>query len=65
MDRAAAERRSFGFRLFASGKDEGLLMRPETGTFCIGDTEAAFSVANLRKGRISSCASSSTAVRRR
>jgi hypothetical protein len=41
MDRAAAERRSFGFRLFASGKDEGLLMRPETGTFCIGDTEAA------------------------
>ena len=44
VDRAAAERRRFGFRLFAGGADEGLLVliRPESGTICLGETEAPF-----------------------
>ena len=52
MDRVEAERNRFGFRLFAGGNSEGLLvlMRPETGTICIGDTEAPFAVADLPKG---------------
>ncbi len=52
MERAAADRRRFGFRLFAGENSEGLLIliRPETGTVCIGETEAPFSVANLPDG---------------
>ena len=52
MERAAADRRRFGFRLFAGENSEGLLVliRPETGTVCIGETEAPFSVANLPDG---------------
>ena len=52
MDRAAAERRRFGFRLFAGGTDEGLLVliRPESGTICLGETEVPFAVADLPAG---------------
>ena len=52
LDRAAAERRRFGFRVFAGGKSEGLLVmiRPESGTICVGETEAPFSVADLPEG---------------
>ena len=51
MDRAAAERKRFGFRLFAGGNNGLLvLIRPETGTLCVGETEAPFSVADLPEG---------------
>ena len=52
VDRAAAERRRFGFRLFAGGDDEGLLVliRPESGTICLGETEVPFAVADLPEG---------------
>ena len=52
VDRAAAERRRFGFRLFAGGNDGGLLVliRPESGTICLGETEAPFAVADLPEG---------------
>ena len=52
VDRAAAERRRFGFRLFAGGADEGLLVliRPESGTMCLGETEVPFAVADLPEG---------------
>jgi sucrose-6-phosphate hydrolase SacC (GH32 family) len=50
--RAEAERKRFGFQLFASEKNEGLpiLLRPETGTLRVGATEAPFAVASLPKG---------------
>jgi sucrose-6-phosphate hydrolase SacC (GH32 family) len=52
VDRAQAERKRFGVRLFADGGDAGLLvlLRPETGTLCVGDTEAPFAVADLPAG---------------
>ena len=52
LDRAAAERRRFGLRLFAGGNSEGLLVliRPESNTVCVGETEAPFSVADLPEG---------------
>ncbi len=52
VDRAQAERKRFGVRLFADDRDEGLLilLRPETGTLCVGDTEAPFAVADLPAG---------------
>ena len=42
----------FGVRLFADDRDAGLLvlLRPETGTLCVGDTEAPFAVAELPAG---------------
>ncbi len=52
VDRAQAERKRFGVRLFADDRDSGLLvlLRPETGTLCVGDTEAPFAVAALPAG---------------
>ena len=52
VDRAEAERRRFGVLLFADDDHEGLpvLLRPESGTICVGDTEAPFAVANLPPG---------------
>lgn len=52
VDRAQAERKRFGVRLFADDRDAGLLvlLRPETGTLCVGDTEAPFAVAELPAG---------------
>jgi sucrose-6-phosphate hydrolase SacC (GH32 family) len=52
VDRREAERRRFGVHLFAGDECEGLpvLVRPETGTLCIGDAEAPFAVADLPEG---------------
>ena len=52
VDRAEAERRRFGVLLFADDDHEGLpvLLRPESGTICVGATEAPFAVANLPPG---------------
>ena len=52
VDRAEAERRRFGVLLFADDDHEGLpvLVRPESGTICAGDTEAPFAVADLPTG---------------
>ena len=52
VDRAEAERRRFGVLLFADDDHEGLpvLLRPESGTICVGATEAPFAVANLPQG---------------
>jgi beta-fructofuranosidase len=50
--RAEAERKRFGFQLFAGEKHEGLpvLFQPETGSLRLGGTEAPFSVAALPRG---------------
>jgi len=52
IDRPEAERKRFGFLLFATDENEGLpvLVRPESGTICIGETEAPFAVADLPDG---------------
>ncbi|MFO0925853.1 MAG: LamG-like jellyroll fold domain-containing protein [Gemmataceae bacterium] len=52
VPRAQAERKLFGVTLFADGKGGGLpvLLRPETGTLRVGDTEAPFAVADLPPG---------------
>ena len=52
VDRAEAERRRFGVLLFADDDHEGLpvLLRPESGTICVGATEAPFAVADLPQG---------------
>lgn len=52
VDRAQAERKIFGFTLFADGKGGGLpvLFRPETHALRVGATEAPFSVADLPAG---------------
>ena len=49
IDRRQAERKLFGFVLFADGKGNGLpvLLRPENGTIRVGTTEAPFSLADL------------------
>ena len=49
VDRKDAERRRFGFLLFAGDESEGLplLFRPEAGTICLGESEAPFAVADL------------------
>ncbi len=49
VDRKEAERKRFGFRLFAGGTGEGLLIlfRPESGTVCLGNNEAPFALADL------------------
>lgn len=50
--RAEAERKRFGFTLFSDGKTGGLpiVIRPETRTLRVGNTEAPFAVADLPKG---------------
>ncbi len=50
--RAQAERKLFGFTLFADGKGGGLpiLFRPETGALRLGTTEAPFALADLSPG---------------
>ena len=47
-----AERKRFGIQLFADDSNEGLqiMIRPETGTLCVGETEAPFAVADLPEG---------------
>jgi arylsulfatase A-like enzyme/sucrose-6-phosphate hydrolase SacC (GH32 family) len=52
VDRGQAEHKRFGFRLFAGEGQEGLpiLIRPETGTLRVGETDAPFSVADLPEG---------------
>jgi beta-fructofuranosidase len=52
VERQEAERQRFGFLLFSSDNDEGLpiLVRPESGTICVGETEAPFAVADLPDG---------------
>lgn len=52
IERAQAERKRFGFQVFAGEKNEGLpiLIRPETRTLRVGTTEAPFAVADLPKG---------------
>lgn len=50
--RAEAERKLFGFTLFADGKGGGLpvVLRPETGTLRVGSAEAPFVVSDLPAG---------------
>jgi beta-fructofuranosidase len=52
IERQQAERKRFGFWLFAGDGHRGLpiLVRPETGTLRMGDTEAPFFVADLPPG---------------
>ena len=52
IDRREAERKRFGFTLFAGSEGEGMLVlfRPESGTICVGDSEAPFAVADLPGG---------------
>jgi beta-fructofuranosidase len=52
LDRSQAERKRFGFRLFADEDNEGLLVlfRPETGTLRLGHSEAPFAVSDLPPG---------------
>ena len=52
VDRAEADRKRFGVQLFADDGGEGLLilLRPESGTLCVGETEAPFAVAELPAG---------------
>ncbi len=52
IDRSEAERKRFGLLLFSAGDGEGLpiLLRPESGTICIGEAEAPFVVADLPAG---------------
>ena len=52
VERAQADRKHFGFYLFADDRNEGLpvLIQPETGTLRLGATEAPFAVADLPAG---------------
>ena len=52
VDRAEAERKRFGFQLFADESHDGLpiMIHPETGMLRIGATEAPFAVADLAPG---------------
>lgn len=52
VDRAQAERKQFGFTVFSDGKGGGLpiVVRPETRTLRLGNTEAPFAVADLPPG---------------
>ena len=52
IERREAERKRFGFRLFADDENPGIpiIFKPETGTLRLGDTESPFSVAALPKG---------------
>jgi len=52
LDRREVERKRFGVQMFADEGSEGLpvLIRPESGTICVGDTEAPFELAELPEG---------------
>ncbi len=52
VDRAEAERKRFGFQLFADDSHEGLpvMIHPESRTIRLGTTEAPFAVAELPEG---------------
>ena len=52
VDRAEADRKRFGIQLFADDAKEGLqiMLRPETGTLCVGETEAPFAATDLPLG---------------
>lgn len=52
ISRSEAERKLFGFTLFADGKGGGLplVFRPETGTIRLGSAEAPFAVSDLPAG---------------
>jgi beta-fructofuranosidase len=52
VDRSEAERKRFGLLLFAGEGNQGLpvILRPEAGTICLGETEAPFAVADLPEG---------------
>ncbi len=52
IERGEAERRRLGVLLFAGEEDEGMpvIIRPESGTICVGDVEAPFAVADLPEG---------------
>ncbi len=52
IDREEAERKLFGFTVFADGQGGGLpiVFRPETGALRLGTTEAPFSIAELPAG---------------
>ena len=52
VKREQAERKRFGFHLFASENQAGfpVLLRPETGTLRVGSTEAPFVVSDLPPG---------------
>lgn len=52
VDRAEADRKRFGFQLFADDTHTGLpiLIHPETGMLRVGTTEAPFAVTDLAPG---------------
>jgi len=52
IDRAEADRKRFGFLLYAGEDNEGLpvIVRPESGTISVGETEAPFAVDDLPPG---------------
>ena len=52
IDRKEAERKLFGFTVFADGKGGGLpiVFRPETSSLRVGSAEAPFSIASLPDG---------------
>jgi sucrose-6-phosphate hydrolase SacC (GH32 family) len=52
VDRREAERKLFGFTVFADGKGNGLpiVFRPETSALRVGTAEAPFSIAGLPEG---------------
>ncbi|MBT3273098.1 MAG: glycoside hydrolase family 32 protein, partial [Spirochaetales bacterium] len=52
IDRSEADRRRIGCLLYADENHAGLpvIIRPESGTICVGETEAPFAVADLPEG---------------
>ena len=52
IDRKEVDRKRLGLQFFADEENEGLLLllRPESGTICLGDTEAPFRVSDLPHG---------------
>jgi beta-fructofuranosidase len=52
VDRAQAARKRFGVQLFAGEDHPGLevMLRPETGTLRVGETDVPFAVADLPEG---------------
>ena len=52
VDRQQARRKRFGVQLFADEEHEGLevMLKPETGTLRVGETEAPFAPADLPEG---------------
>ncbi|MCC6389055.1 MAG: glycoside hydrolase family 32 protein [Bryobacterales bacterium] len=64
VDRAQAERKRFGFQLFAGEQDEGLpvLLKPETGTLRLGTVKHRSGLRISIQGKTWNCASSSTST---